>query len=410
MATKQWLGAAMPVSQVTRVTFSAYTSGVTYTLTCNAKTVSYTAVASTSADVWGGLVAAWNASTYAEHVEAIASESSGVLLTSRTAGTPFTVTGSSSAAPTATVAAVTAASGPNSFTAAANWVGGVAPTAGDDLLFKDSAVSVLYDLENTGTDYGDITVEASFTGRIGLPETNLGGYPEYRPRHLKLGGGTNSYAVVVGQGSGRFPEAVLINANSATVLLSVYGGGSGVQSAVPVQLKNCDASSTAAVYGGSAGVYADTSGGLTSASVVAQANSNSPASLVIGEGVTVADAVCAGGSLTNYGTITTLAASGGAQVSNYGSMPAASASTGANVAYLSSSGASDTVTAYTQGVIDFSREATAKTVDSARIHQGGSILDPLGVVTWTNGVELIGCRIADCTLDLGRDIVLNTVV
>jgi len=406
MAKKYWLGAAQAVAQVTTVTYSAYTIGVTYRLTVNNKVVSYTAVAATSADVWAGMVNAWNSSGFAEIQEMVASVGgAGIVLTGRDAGVPVTVTGSSSGAPTATVTATTAATGPNFLMNAANWVGGTAPVAADELIFRNSSVSVLYDIEQTGINFSHVTVEASFTGAIGLPATRENGaaYPEYRPRYLKLGDGTNTYNLTIGAGVGQQASRVLVDANQASVTLVVFGSGQASLDAMPVELKNTDSASAAQIYAGNVAIRADTTGNLATLAVIFRQDLNAQPNVIIGEGVTVAAAKQLGNStLSNYGTITVMDVVDGAECYNYATMPTARAANQGKIYWVSSANLSTQAIAYSMGLIDFSRHGTAKSCQACDVYGGGSVLDPLGLVTFTTGIILKGCKLADTTIDVGR--------
>ena len=97
MATKTWVGGAASINQVTRITWDAYTSGVTYIVTCNGKNVEFLATASTEDNVVDGLVTAIGATTEPEFAEFAASNATadGLTLTGNTGGYPFTVTASS---------------------------------------------------------------------------------------------------------------------------------------------------------------------------------------------------------------------------------------------------------------------------------------------------------------------------
>lgn len=405
MTDKYWIGAAQAVAQITTITFSAYTSGQSYTLTINNKSVTYTAVASTSADVWAGLVNAWNGASDPELVEAVATVGgSGVVLTSRTAGTPFTVTASATGGITGTVTATRAATGPNSRTNAANWSPSGAPGAGDRLIFRNSAISLLYDLVDTGTNYGDIVVEASFTGNIGLGEKAEGNYVEYRPRYLKLGDGSHTFKVTIGQGSGQNGTRVLIDANTATVNLYVYGTGADQATERPFQIKNTDSSSTAEIYGGYAALLADAGGTASFASlaVIAQPNATNKPTVDVGVGVTITAVTMAGGELRNYGTVTTMNATESAEVHNYAAMPTVKAATRAVVYWESTSAVTTKAIAFNLGTIDFSRNNTTKAVAACDVYAGGSMLDPNGICTFTSSIVLVGAKIGDVTLDVGR--------
>src|SRR5262245_13979175 len=95
MANRIFRGDAPPVAQVTKITPANVVVGDTFTITCNAKSVSYVAQANTVADVVQGLVAAVAASTIPEFTEMLASaatDNSYLTLTAATAGVPFTVT------------------------------------------------------------------------------------------------------------------------------------------------------------------------------------------------------------------------------------------------------------------------------------------------------------------------------
>lgn len=404
MALKKWRGGAQGAGQVTRVTFSAYTSGQTYTLTINGKSISYVATASTITNVVDGLVAAWQASPEREFAEAIPTNSSGVLLTSVVAGTPFTVTGSATGGITATVTLVTAASGPNHFTTAQNWVGGVAPVAGDDLLFADTDQSLLYALEDVSNNYGNITIDSSFVGAIGLPPTNSNGYQEYRPRFLKLGDGTSAFAVTIGLGTGRQPERVLIDANNASVTAAIYGTGSNsADSDYPVVIKNPDNASVINLYAGRLQVDADSSGACSAVRVTPSGQSQD-ASLLLGANIAAGDVLLAGGAVELRGSATTLVASDGATVEAMlgFTCPTITVASGAELRWRSTAGIATRLTVQHGGRVDFSGQGGSKTVAACDLYATGSISDPLAVVTWTAGIAIKGCTIGDVTLDLGR--------
>lgn len=409
MATVKWRGGAASVAQVTTITFSAYTVGETYTITCNGKDVTYTAGASTLGDVIDGLVAAIGATTEPEFADFTAENDSGLVLTGSTAGVPFTVTASASGAITATVTETTAATGPNHFDNADNWEGGSVPGSGDDLLFEDNSVSLLYALEDTGTNYGDISVRSTFTGEIGLPARNASGYQEYRPRFLKLGDGSPAFAITIGQGSGRQSSLLQFDGNDASVALSVYGTGTSTDAEAAVILKNFDANSTADIYGGSVLFDADTSAEFANLRIT-PGNSFSAPSVIAKENVDCGEVLISGGTLTIAGSATSVDASNGSQVtiSNAATCPTVKAATGAVVNWSSTADVTTKVFAYAGGTVDFSGNGAEKSVAAASCYENGIIRDPLGVVTWETGIRLEGSRIADTQVDVGRDKVIST--
>lgn len=402
MATQKWRGAAASVAQVTTITFSAYTSGQTYTLTCNGKDISYTAAASTIGDVVDGLIAALAATSELEFADFTAASNSGLVLTAVTAGVPFTVTASATGGITATVTETTAATGPNFFDNADNWEGGSVPSASDDLVFEQSSVSLLYALEDT-TNYGDITIDSTYTGSIGLPVDNASGYREYRPRFLKLGDGTSAFAITIGQGTGGQSPRILIDGNDATFTATIYGTGTSTSSEYAVELKNFDNSSTIDIYGGSVLLDADTSGAF-SALRITPAGFASPTVSVAAE-VTGGTVACAGGNLSIAGTVTSIDASGGASVTvtNAGTAATVSTSTGATVLWQTTAGIATKLNIYGGGVADFSANGAAKTVANLEIFATGTLIDSEAILTYTNGIIVSGCKLSDVNVDVGRN-------
>lgn len=401
MATKTWRGGAAAVAQVTTITYSAYTSGQTYTITCNQKSLSFTATASTLANVIDGLVALLEAATDAEWVEVSAVNSSGLVLTAVTAGKPFTITSTATGAITATVTETTAATGPNHFDEGANWEGGTAPVAADDLVFADSSYSVMYGIVDTGNNYGDITVDSTFTGEIGLPADNPGGYREYRPRFLKLGDGSGAFAVTIGQGQGGQSSRILIDANAGTVTGAIYNTGNGLSNDIAVVIKNGDSSSEYDIYGGSVHLDCDTSASMAALRITPD---NGSAAVLCDQGVACGAVTIAGGQLEIRGSATSITASAGAQVtvSNSAACGTVSVSDGANVRWNSTGNISTALFSYNRGLITFAGNSDSKTVAAATIYSGGSILDPHGCVTWSAGVVMTSTTLEEVTLNLGR--------
>src|SRR6266568_4794400 len=91
-------GDSPAIAQVTKLTPSNVVTGDTFNITCNGKTVSYVAQASTVADVVNGLIAALQASSIQEFNEFTAAASADLTyltLTANAPGVPFKVTTSS---------------------------------------------------------------------------------------------------------------------------------------------------------------------------------------------------------------------------------------------------------------------------------------------------------------------------
>jgi len=403
VAVKYWRGGAGAVTQIVRFTFSAYTSGVTYTLTVANQSVSFTADASTEDNVVDGLVAAISAAGLAEFSEFTASNAtaSGITLTANTAGVPFDVTGSATGGVTASKTTDQAATGPNFFNNADNWEGGSLPSSGDDLVFEDTSIDLSYEIDQE-TPYDSVTIHASYTGRIGLPSEAAGGYQEYRPQFLKIGDG-DPFVLDIGQGNGSQSQLIKIDANAGVVTMNQYGSGNAVSGAFAVVLKNPDSGSVINVFAGQLEVDADISGNVTTLRLT-PSGVGGDLSVMTTETVTIGAVTINGGQLEVRGDATSLDASENAEVtvSNASAIATVSVASGATVFWGSSGGIATQLNVYFQGVMDFSRSGNTKTVAAAKVYHGGVLTDSLSVITWTAGVELVGCRIEDVTLDLGR--------
>jgi hypothetical protein len=411
MAKRYWTGRAASTTQVTKVVFSLVTIGATYSVTINGKSVSYTAATAVLGDLIDALVAAWSSSAEPEHQEMTAARRedptlSGLQLTGNTAGVPYTVTASATSG-TATVTTPTTASGPNFWNVAANWDGSTLPTTADDLILRDTDVSVLYGLTDT-TNYASISIEASYTGAVGLPDTNALGYPEYRSTFLTLGTGS-AITVNLGYGDGSYASLIRLNTNASNTTLTVFGATSNTSSSYPIELKNPGTGSTARIYGGGVKFDATTSGVLATLDVIERSNSGATPVVRCTDLVTVTTATCYGGRVLLEATVSTLVARENAIVTIAKAAAAATVKTSSNaIVYWESSGNITTkLHVEANGTIDFSRVGTTKTVAACDLYRSGVLLDPIDKVTFTTGVVLMACRLADVTLDLGVGVTIN---
>lgn len=179
-----WLGRAKAVAQVSTITVGGTIAiGDTFSVTINGKSVTFTATAATIANVVAGLLALLNDTTAPiEHGELTWTDSSPTLVgTADVAGVPHTITVSETgAASTIAIATTVAATGPNHLDNAANWSDGTVPAGGDDVVFANSNQSMLYGFDGSAAILGELVIEETFTGSIGLPAINVLGYREYR--------------------------------------------------------------------------------------------------------------------------------------------------------------------------------------------------------------------------------------
>ena len=192
MATNKWLGTATAVVQLDTYTPANANTGDEYILTLSVHdgstiVVSFTVAGTeTVAAVTAGLHAAWTASGASAYATS-ADGTTELTLTGITAGVEFNVApsivdGSGGAAPTLVKVETTANAGPNDWSSADNWTDGV-PNAADDIFIEDSAVSILYGLDQSAA--GTMTslhINRTYTGLIGWNGTAglIGDYLQLR--------------------------------------------------------------------------------------------------------------------------------------------------------------------------------------------------------------------------------------
>lgn len=272
MATKEYIGRSTAVAQVDSIEAGGTISGETFTISVGGVVIaSHTDTTGAANDARDALVTAWNNSThpYATGVTAASSGAGTLTLTADTAGVPFTVAlNTPGGSATFTRTAVTASSGPNHADDAANWSGGTLPANSDDILLRNTDVSLLWGLSGlSSVTLGTMIVEQSFTGKIGLPHdkfTTSAGVEvetadEYRDTYLTfstmarlaIGPSTNSQQtgstfIKIDCGNGatdircvrtsavlgnKMPVNVLVDHSSAKLI--AVGGGIGVGNSEP---------------------------------------------------------------------------------------------------------------------------------------------------------------------------------
>lgn len=409
MATKRWIGGAQAVAQVTTVSYSTYTSGQTYRIICNNKVFAFVATASTAANVLAGIVALLNASTEKEVLEFTASSDGSVItLTGATAGVPFTVTATQTTG-TSTVTTTTAATGPNHWDNAYNWSGAALPSAGDALIVEAGSYSILYGLVDAN-NYASLTIDSTFTGLIGLPAVAAAGYREYRARFLKLGDGSSTIVVNIGQGKGSKSGRINLDLNDATGTIRVYSTGQSQDNFEgPLVIKNTDSSSTFLMHSGVALLTADTSGSFSTVKLLPNGDQQG-ASVVSDTTVALGAITMNTGELECRGSATSVNASQGAKfkITGAATCPTVTVSNQAKI-YWSSSAGITTLAGGQAGEIYFGGETTSKTITNASIGPGCIVSDPSSCVTWTNGIKLSACRLKDVQIDFGNDVFVKRV-
>lgn len=425
MSTKLWRGDAVPVAQVTTATPANVEIGDTFSLSINGKTVSFVATAATAANVTAGLTAAWNASTVPEHAEITASDQTTfVRLTADAPGKPFSVTasttnGGASNTQTLTLAASVASAGPNHYDSPANWSPSGVPANNDDLVFQNNAVDCLYGLDQNAITIKSIRVDLSYTGKLGLPILNSGGYYEYRQQYLKIGGVAAGVVLTLGLGQGGGSPRLKFDFQTAKIqAANIYGAGSSAEAGVePILIKGSNSTSILNLFKGSVGVAVfagETVEGVFTAETAQFAAVNvgfvsnvaGDSSVRFGAGATLAAINQTGGVIETNSALTTVTQTAGIHAHLSGAVTTLNLDGGsfhhAGVGTISLANVGE------GGTLDFSRDMQARVVTAVNVFSGGKIVDPFRSVTWSNGVDLERCSLADCPgMDLGTHVKLT---
>lgn len=391
MATPRWTGAALAVFQKDSITVAnTWATNDTLTVTIGTRdlvltvgaTTTTTSIAQAVVEMINGAAISGDAtrsdvgSNVPEFTEVTATlfSASVVHVTADVAGVPFTmtVTESTVGTGTATRAAVVACTGPNFFDNADNWDTGSVPVDADTIYFDNSSVSVLYGLDQSGIEPAAVYIGLSYTGDIGLPEVNDGGYHEYRSQYLSLGPAILQVGAGTGTGSGR----IKINSTADQCALTVFATGSSVETGLPALIwKGTHISNALVQVGGDVGVAVF--GGETA--TLATIN-KSGGTLVCGAGVTLSGALAhAGGSMELNSAVATSLTQTAGQTSIHGTGAVAQLSIqGGTVLYNTTGTLGGNTIVGGDGVLDFSGNAIVTQVTNPIDLYGRTslILDP----------------------------------
>jgi len=209
MATRRWFGDAVDVSQVDTITVAnTWATADTCTLTINGKDLVLTVgtdtttaqvalaiqemVSNTTQTGTGNHTFSETGDNIGEFAELTATVSGSVVTLTSDKGVPFTlaVVEVTAGSGTSVEATATAATGKNFFDNADNWSGTTVPVDDDDIVFDSGDVDLKYNIDQNGVTATSITIFQSYTGKIGLPETNSDNssltYREYRRPRSRL--------------------------------------------------------------------------------------------------------------------------------------------------------------------------------------------------------------------------------
>ncbi len=413
--THTWVGDMLAVAQVDTLTpGGTIEADDVFIATINGQTISAAAGGTTVADVTAAITAAWNASTQAEFAEITATDSTThITLTADTAGESFEVTvstteagGGAADAQTFVQATTTANEGPNVYSLGNFTVAGVRATAlpanTDTVVYENSNVDCLDNLDQSGVTLALLVRRQSFTGKVGRPRINANGYAEYRDPYLKI----SATIADLGEGEGNGSPRFKLNTGSVQAALTVYNSGTTrAESGIPSDLWiGTHASNTVTVLKGDLGVcfFGDEVATIATLKTAYVANQANDASVICGAGTaTLTTVTINGGVVVLTGNVTTLSQTAGT-VMLTGSATVTTWIVDGGAARYNSSGTATTILVGGGGVLDFRQNQAARTVTNCSVYQGAAIHDPFKTVAWTNGIDLQRCGPTDVTLNLGE--------
>ena len=323
--TLRWLGTAPKTPQVQNYTFAGTIEADDLVrITIGTVSVDVTTGSTTAATVAENVKTAFNAlsaTSYPAFAEITATRSGDdLILTAETAGVPFVVTltpleanGSAADAQTiegsgtaTTGSTTTANSGPNDWSVAANWSTGAVPVDSDDVVLENSNVDILYGLSQTSIDLASLTIKQSFTGKLGLPKRNAGGYEEYRTDYLTL---NSCVLLTVGEGPGSGSGRLKIHVGTnAACTANVYNTGSPAENGLhALILKGSPANSVLNANKGTIDVcpFAGETATITTMRLGYRDNPASDVTVRCGSGVTLTTITKNGGQLETNSAIGT---------------------------------------------------------------------------------------------------------
>lgn len=426
--TTLWAPNQAAIAQVETYTFSAPTSvGNTYNAVANGKTLTYTSVSGdTAATAATGLFNLLSAQTSVppELTEVtFANPSDGVVTaTANVPGTPFAnVSGTSAGLVLSTgnglvsgisTAHTRANQSPSDVNDAQNWLrfnlattppaqSRALPQNGDDVVVNNSDVPLLWNLDQLATvQFATFTRWQSFTGTIGLPENNPGGYAEWRATNFKFVGPQGSLpagglVMVAGYGSGSGPTRERYDLGSQKFALQALAAGIPADE-YSIRIKGVHTDNTiTAVNGVSVGV-------AMLAGELAKINSISlSGGATVGVGVGVTFTTSTSGttsSVTAHTGLLLLNASPAALTLSLGARAvfttdgltwASIAAQGTCILTWLAGGTVTTLTMTTGCTLDKSGDLRALTITNATIDGDTCVFnDPNNAITWTNAVTV----------------------
>lgn len=286
-----------------------------------------------------------------------------------------------------------------------NWSDGIVPVSTDTVHFSNSDVSALYAIDQNAVTLTAMHVEQSYTGRIGLPDTNEGGYYEWRNKELKISVTTLTF----GAGNGDGCPFARINVGSNVCTLLVYNTGTPVDGNVAaLYFKGSHTDNAGRIYRGYVAVgWFATETSRWETLELGREGEASDVFYFSGSGVTYDTSITKFGgtaeinsacpTILNVGGDLTMTGTGGAS----GTIRMQE-----GILFWNSSGNIGTVIVSANATFDNRGDSRTFTITTVQLHSGASFYAPSRNVTYTNPIQLVQCSLEEVTLHLGTNISL----
>ena len=375
MANNIWESGSTKVAQVHTLEVDSQTDGDVWVVLLedylgNSDSVTFTSTAAaTTAEIMNSLgaqIVAATATGNAPWSGITATEDDTTLTLTGTAGQPFTVTPTVTGTGTWDVDTdTTECSGPNLYNDPQNWSLQAIPVNTNDVIIPYYASNDIYGYDASGIEHASFTVEDGCPIAIGSPL-----------KYLSIEVSTTGTFTLGGLGLSYINSTCSDNDGVMSVRNAGTGGGDYGSSlnldGDGIHTVTIDAPGNAKI---GLGVL-----GSSSMSIVAQ--------VIIRNGIVELGTITSSPNLTIYAgrvtlksALTTVTVHGGILYHNKGSIT--------------------TMSVRTNGTVDASRDQTAKTITNTSVFRGSTLNDPLGVYTFTNGIDYQYCDLGDAEVKHG---------
>lgn len=401
MANVKWTGRSQDQAQVDTLTVTAVAVGGTLTATINGANVTYTCVTgdttTTAAAAWYALLSASTAPpefrelTYAND----ATNSPTVIsITGPADGKPFTLTKSQAGGATCTlVNSATAPISSHDVANTTNWSSGSLPGNGDTAIFEDSSVSALYNLSQFNANTVNVIRRATYTGTIGLPDTSVNGYMEYRTKAFQTVGLTHRIECGPSDSAGQI-RLQCMSASASTI--TINGSTQGQVGSEVVHLWGLASTSVVNVANASVAISTDTAKTSTIATV-----NGANASITIGPGTTLTTLALVNCQASVQVGLTTLTQDGGGTVTVLNAAAITNITTDGGTIAWESTGNPGVIILGSGGIFDLSGAPSSVTPTSLEMLEGSTLINPAKRLAVGYAIDVTRCGIADISLDLG---------